>query len=163
MNSTKPTPGPLDAQDIAILTELRAIYDHVDPAPLTLTERTKYAMTVHMLEAEVAELTAMPMALVRSDVAERVGTINFSGSSMSLMVSVSTEATGVRVDCWVTVPGALVEIHPTGNGVEDERSAVTDEQGRCDFSDLPAGPAHFIVWADAERTSRPIITPTVTL
>lgn len=163
MNSTKPTPEPLDAQDSAILVDLREVHTHLDPVPLSLPERVKYAMTVHMLEAEVAELTATPMALVRSEVGERVDNISFSGSSMSLMVSLSTEATGVRVDCWVTVPGALVEVHATGNGSDDERSAVTDEQGRCDFTDLPAGPAHFIVWADAERTSRPIITPTVTL
>ncbi len=163
MNSTKPTPGPLDAQDSVILSDLREIYTHLDPVPLTFPERVKYAMTVHMLEAEVAELTATPMALVRSEVGERVDNISFSGSSMSLMVSLSTEAAGVRVDCWVTVPGALVEIHATGNDVDDERSAVTDAQGRCHFIDLPTGPAHFIVWADAQRTSRPIITPKVTL
>jgi len=163
MNNIKPTSGPLDASDSAILTDLREVHTLLDPVPLTLAERMKYAMTVHMLEAEVAELTATPMALVRSDVGERVDNISFSGSSMSLMVSLSTEASGVRVDCWVTVPGALVEVHATGNGRGDERSAVTDEQGRCDFTDLPAGPAHFIVWAHPERTSRPIITPTVTL
>ncbi len=163
MNSTKPTPGPLDAHDSSILTDLREVYSQVDPVPLTLSERVKYAMTVHMLEAEVAELTSMPMALVRSDVAERVDNISFSGSSMSLMVSLSTEPTGVRVDCWVTVPGAIVEVHATGHDTDDERSAVADAQGRCEFTDLPAGPAHFIVWADAERASRPIITPTVNL
>lgn len=163
MNSTQATPGPLDAQDSAILREIREVYTYLDPAPLTLAERMKYAMTVQMLEAEVAELTATPMALVRSDVGERVDNISFSGKSISLMVSLSNEADGVRVDCWVTVPGALVELHATGNDVEGERSAVTDEQGRCHFTDLPAGPAHFIVWADEARTSPPIITPTVTL
>ncbi len=163
MNSTNPTPGPLDADDSTILTDLREVYSQVDPVPLTFPERVKYAMTVRMLEAEMAELTAMPMALVRSDVGERVDNISFSGSSMSLMVSLSTEPTGVRVDCWVTVPGAIVEVHAIGLGADDERSAVADAQGRCEFTALPAGPAHFIVWADPERTSRPIITPTVTL
>ncbi len=156
-------PGPLDAEDAHILTELREVYRRLDPVPASLPERIKYAMTVRMLEAEVAELTAMPMATVRSSSAEQIDTISFSGSTMSLMVSLLTEPGGVRVDCWASEGGAVVEVRCAADSEESERVEVCDEHGRCAFVDLPSGPAHFIVWADESKSSTPIITPTINL
>ena len=156
-------PGPLDAADARILTELREVYGRMDPVPASLPERLKYAMTVQMLEAEVAELTAMPMATVRSNSVEQIDTISFSGSSMSLMVSLVTESTGVRVDGWASQGGAVVEIRFTVDGEAQERAVVCDEHGRCVFEELPSGPAHFIIWSDESKSSTPIITPTITL
>lgn len=155
--------GPLDAQDVQVLTELREVYARLDPVPAALPERTKYAMTVRMLEAEIAELTAVPMAEVRSASVERVDTISFTGSAMSLMVSLLAEAEGVRVDCWASQGGAVVEVRFNRDVEQTERSQVCDEQGRCSFSDLPSGPAHFIVWVDEGKGSPPIITPTIDL
>lgn len=159
--------GPLDEVDERILAEIREISSHVDPAPASLTERVKYAMTVRMLEAEVAELTQMPMAVVRSEVGEKVESISFSSSRLSLMVSLTTETDGIRVDCWVTQGGALVEVHVNGSTAEVPaeagRARVCDEHGRCVFSGLPAGPAHFIVWPDKDKLAQPIITPTINL
>ncbi|MGB3761894.1 MAG: hypothetical protein WA966_01640 [Ornithinimicrobium sp.] len=156
-------PGPLDATDVQILAELREVYARIDPVPASLPERLKYAMTVQMLEAEVAELTAMPMATVRSSSAEQIDTISFSGSSMSLMVSLVTDSAGVRVDGWASQGGAVVEIRFTDDGEPQERVVVCDEHGRCVFEDLPPGPAHFIIWSDESKASTPIITPTITL
>lgn len=155
--------GPLDDHDVQVLTDLREVYARLDPVPAALPERTKYAMTVRMLEAEVAELTALPMAEVRSASVERVDTISFTGSTMSLMVSLLTESDGVRVDCWASQGGAVVEVRVNRDDEQTERSQVCDEQGRCSFSDLPSGPAHFIVWANQEKASSPIITPTIDL
>ncbi len=163
MSLPLPQPGPLDAQDARILTELREVYGRIDPVPASLPERLKYAMTVQMLEAEVAELIAMPMVTVRSSSVEQVDTISFSGSSLSLMVSLFTDPGGVRVDCWASQSGAVVEVRFTADGEAPERVEVCDEHGRCAFVDLPSGPAHFIVWSDESRSSTPIITPTINL
>lgn len=155
--------GPLDEEDGQILAELREVYGRMDPVPASLPERLKYAMTVRMLEAEVAELTAMPMATVRSSSAEQTDTISFSGSSMSLMVSLVTDAGVVRVDCWASQGGAVVEVRFSADGEPQERVVVCDEHGRCAFVDLPSGPAHFIMWSDESKSSTPIITPTINL
>ncbi|MGB3829416.1 MAG: hypothetical protein WA962_11645 [Ornithinimicrobium sp.] len=163
MNPPLSPPGPLDEKDAEILAALREVYRSVDPAPASLPERLKYAMTVRMFEAEVAELMAMPGAAVRSSSAEQVDTISFSGSSMSLMVSLSNDPGGVRVDCWVSQGGAVVEVRCADCAESAERSEVCDEHGRCAFIDLPSGPAHFIVWVDESKSSTPIITPTIDL
>lgn len=168
MTTSTEATGPLDHHDEQILAEIREITSRVDPVPAALTERVKYAMTVRMLEAEVAELTQMPMAAVRSEVGEKVDSISFSGSRLSLMVSLTVESDGVRVDCWVTHGGALVEVHVNGDRAggtpsEAERGQVCDEHGRCVFRGLPPGPAHFIVWPDKDKLAQPIITPTITL
>ncbi|MGB5952492.1 MAG: hypothetical protein WBG57_08285 [Ornithinimicrobium sp.] len=158
--------GALDEHDARVLAEIREVVSLVDPVPPALAERVKYAMTVRMLEAEVAELTAMPMAMARSTEGERVDSISFSGSNLSLMVTMSSDADGVRVDCWVTHGGALVEVRLSGDGVSlegNDLEEVCDAHGRCAFTGLPSGPAHFIVWADEDKLTRPIITPTITL
>ena len=172
MNEPLSEPGPLDVDDARILTDMREVYRRLDPVPATLVDRITYAMTVRLLEAEVAELTRMPMAQVRSESGDRFDTISFSGSRLSLMVSISTEAPasedpttdpGVRVDCWVSVGGAVVEIRPSGDGAGQARSEVCDENGRCVFTHLPGGPAHFIVWSDPAKDSPPTMTPTIDL
>ncbi len=158
--------GHLDAHDARILAEIREISSRVDPVPASLTERVKYAMTVRMLEAEVAELIRMPMAVARSEVGEKVDSISFTGSRLSLMVTLTTEDDGVRVDCWVTHGGALVEVHVNsreGDGASPDAGEVCDEHGRCVFTGLPSGPAHFIVWPDKDKLVQPIITPTIDL
>lgn len=163
--------GALDAGDEHVLSEIREIASRIDPVPAQLPEHIKYVMTVRMLEAEVAELTKMPMAVARSEAGERVDSISFSGSSLSLMVTMSSDADGVRVDCWVTNGGALVEVRFSSSGEESEgesapegkREEICDEHGRCAFTGLPPGMAHFIVWPDANRLTPPIITPTINL
>lgn len=158
--------GYLDADDARILAEIREISSRLDPVPASLTERVKYAMTVRMLEAEVAELIRMPMAVARSEVGEKVDSISFTGTRLSLMVTLTTEADGVRVDCWVTHGGALVEIHVNGReggAASPDAGEVCDEHGRCVFTGLPPGPAHFIVWPDKDKLEQPIITPTIDL
>jgi len=172
MNEPQSEPGPLDEGDARLLTDVREIYRRLDPVPATLVDRIKYAMTVRLLEAEVAELTRMPMALVRSESSDRFDTISFSGSRLSLMVSISAETSdpgdvtaepAVRVDCWVSVGGAVVEIRPAGESAGQNRSEVCDENGRCVFANVAPGPAHLIVWSSAAKDSPPTMTPTVEL
>jgi hypothetical protein len=165
-------PGGLDAHDVQILAEMRDVYRRLDPVPATLLDRVKYAMTVRLLEAEVAELTRMPAAAVRSESSDRFDSISFTGSRLSLMVSIAPQQPGlagerddaaVRIDCWVSVGGAVVEIRSAGGTAEQGLSQVCDEHGRCVFEHVPSGPAHFIVWSSAEKDSTPTMTPTIDL
>jgi len=171
MTEHRGEPGPLDDSDAQILTELREVYRRLDPVPATLVDDIKYSMTVRLLEAEVAELMRMPAAQVRSESGDRFDSISFSGSRLSLMVSVSAEAAaadttddpGVRIDCWVSVGGAVVQVRTSGEAPDVERSQVCDENGRCVFTQVARGPAHFIVWPTAQKDSAPTMTPTIDL
>ncbi|MGB7449990.1 MAG: hypothetical protein WA892_12790 [Ornithinimicrobium sp.] len=174
MNEALSEPGGLDAQDEQILTEVREIYRRLDPVPATLLDRVKYAMTVRLLEAEVAELTRMPISAVRSEPSDRFDSISFTGSRLSLMVSISPqdrdagasahgEDAAVRIDCWVSVAGAVVEVRSSGAEAGQSASQVCDDNGRCVFEHVGAGPAHFIVWSSPAKDSPPTMTPTIDL
>ncbi|WP_194288549.1 hypothetical protein [Ornithinicoccus halotolerans] len=156
----------LDTDDERILGGVRELYERLDPVPPDLMQQVKYALTVAMLEAEVAELTRTPAALARSttEPGERLRTVNFTGQRLSLMVTVGEEEPDGtrRLDCWVTLGGALLEVHPHGEG-QRVRTATADEFGRLVLSDIPSGPAHFLVWPGPDHEGRPVITPTIDL
>ena len=156
----------IDARDIANLGQIRDLFAHADPVPGDLAERMKFAITVHALHAEVAEL--MDSALLTTRGADSkveptpTDSVTFTAASVSLMVSASpsgqddTDAR-VRVDGWVTSPGAQVEAVTT----EGSRSAISDANGRFVLDDLPHGPVHFVITDPDNEDVRPVITPTI--
>jgi len=150
-----------NAEDFAaaVLPQIRDMWSRLDPVPAGLTDDIKYALTVKLLEAEVAELTQAPMLVSRGEAAEKTRSMTFTGSSLSLMVRVSDEGEGLRLDCWITQGAAEVELH-AGDVVVTRQS---DEFGRLVFDDVPRGPVHFIVWPGAGRQGRPLMTPSVDL
>ena len=156
----------IDARDIANLSQIRDLFAHADPVPSDLAERMKFAITVHALHAEVAEL--MDSALLTTRGADSkveptpTDSVTFTAASVSLMVSASpsdqddTDAR-VRVDGWVTSPGAQVEAVT----IEGSRSAISDANGRFVLDDLPHGPVHFVITDPDNEDVRPVITPTI--
>ena len=171
----------IDARDLANLAQVRDLFAHADPVPSDLAERVKFAITVHALHAEVAEL--MDSALLTTRGAEAAveptptDSVTFTAASVSLMVTAgpsdasdasdawdASDASGsgragdrVRVDGWVTVPGAQVEAVTT----EGSSSVVSDANGRFVLDDLPHGPVHFVVTDPGNEDMRPVITPTI--
>lgn len=156
----------IDARDIANLAHVRDLFAHADPVPSDLAERIKFAITVHALHAEVAEL--MDSALLTTRGAEAAveptptESVTFTAASMSLMVSSgpmdSDESEDrVRVDGWVTTPGARVEAVTS----EGSSSVISDANGRFVLDDLPHGPVHFVVTDPGNDDTRPVITPTI--
>lgn len=154
----------IDERDLANLRQVRALYSHADPVPVDLTERIKFALTVQALHAEVAELMDSALLATRGTAAEVEPTptesITFSAASVSLMVTANeSDLEGrVRIDGWVTTPGAHVEAVT----VEGSASVNTDANGRFVLDDLPHGPVHFVIRsAPDDETARPVITPTI--
>lgn len=156
----------IDARDIANLSHVRDLFGHADPVPSDLAERVKFAITVHALHAEVAEL--MDSALLTTRGAEvtveptPTESVTFTAASLSLMVSAGpTDADEledrVRVDGWVTTPGARVEAVTA----EGSSSVISDANGRFVLDDLPHGPVHFVVTGPDNEDTRPVITPTI--
>ncbi|MDN5765946.1 MAG: hypothetical protein L0H96_09975 [Humibacillus sp.] len=156
----------IDERDVVNLRSVRDLFAHADPVPSDLTERMKFAISVQALHAEVAELIDSALLVTRGPetAVEPTPTdsVTFTAASVSVMVSwgaSDTSGTGerVRVDGWVTTPGAQVEA-VTADG---SRSATSDTNGRFVLDDLPHGPIHFLVTNPANLDNRPVITPTI--
>jgi hypothetical protein len=156
----------IDARDIANLGHVRDLFGHADPVPSDLAERVKFAITVHALHAEVAELMDSALLTTRGAEAKVEPTptesVTFTAASMSLMVSAgpmdSDESEDrVRVDGWVTTPGARVEAVTSEGSI----SVISDANGRFVLDDLPHGPVHFVVTDPGNDDTRPVITPTI--
>ena len=156
----------IDARDITNLGHVRDLFGHADPVPSDLAERVKFAITVHALHAEVAEL--MDSALLTTRGAETTveptptESVTFTAASLSLMVSAGPMDSDeledrVRVDGWVTAPGARVEAETA----EGRSSVISDANGRFVLDDLPHGPVHFVVTDPGNEDTRPVITPTI--
>ncbi|MDN5797878.1 MAG: hypothetical protein L0H79_19330 [Intrasporangium sp.] len=155
----------IDERDFATLGHLRDLYDRADPVPAGLGERLKFAITVQALHAEVAELTQSALLATRGTSRQvestRIDSVTFSAPSVGLMVSVSQSEDReghVRIDGWVTRPGAVVE------AVMEDRAvtAGADANGRFVVHDLPHGPIHFVIRVDpSDPKARPVITPTI--
>ena len=156
----------IDARDIANLGHVRDLFGHADPVPSDLAERIKFAITVHALHAEVAELMDSALLTTRGAEAKVEPTptesVTFTAASMSLMVSAgpmdSDESEDrVRVDGWVTTLGARVEAVTSEGSI----SVISDANGRFVLDDLPHGPVHFVVTDPGNEDTRPVITPTI--
>ncbi|GAB3888408.1 carboxypeptidase-like regulatory domain-containing protein [Terrabacter terrigena] len=159
----------IDARDLDNLGHVRDLFAHADPVPSDLAERVKFAITVHALHAEVAELMDSALLTTRGGETKVEPTptesVTFTAASVSLMVSASPSdaadtddaADRVRVDGWVTTPGAQVEAVTN----EGSRTAVSDANGRFVLDDLPHGPVHFVVTDPGNDETRPVITPTI--
>src|SRR3954447_15907782 len=156
----------IDARDIANLNQVRDLFRHADPVPSDLAERIKFAITVHALHAEVAEL--MDSTLLSTRGAEAMveptptDSVTFTAASVSLMVSSGpsdADDTGdrVRVDGWVTTGGAQVEAVTTEGSV----AAISDASGVVVRDALPHGPVHLVVTDPGNHDMRPVITPTI--
>lgn len=157
----------IDERDVENLAAIRGLYARTDPMPTGLVERMKFAISVHALHAEVAELMDEALLVTRApDVGELVPTptesVTFSAPSVSLMVSISPAANPdeVRLDGWVTRGGCEVDVvHSTGT-----TSLTSDENGRFVVESLPRGAVHFLIRIDpGNPDARPVITPTVQL
>jgi hypothetical protein len=159
----------IDARDIANLHHVRDLFRHADPVPGDLAERIKFAITVHALHAEVAELMDSALLTTRGADAKveptQTDSVTFTAASVSLMVSAGPADSDdtddvddrVRVDGWVTTPGAQVEAVTT----EGSSTAISDANGRFVLDDLPHGPVHFVVTDPGNVDMRPVITPTI--
>ncbi|MEO7132179.1 MAG: hypothetical protein ABIZ07_12470 [Dermatophilaceae bacterium] len=156
----------IDAIDEANLAAIRDLFARTDPVPAQLTERLKFAITVHALHAEIAELTDSALLVTRGgapDVDSLAPTptesVTFTAASVSLMVTISaSDGVQVRIDGWVTSPGARIDV------VTAEGTTVVDADadGRFVLDHVPHGPVHYVIRTDEDDTeNRPVITPTI--
>ena len=148
----------LDALDERALALVRAHLDRVDPVPVDLVARVKFAMTVASLEAEVAHLMndGLTVGATRTTDYDRASTVTFESAGLSIMVTLEpVERDVVRVRGWVTAPGADVEIRERSRSQE----TTTDDEGRFVFERVDHGSVHLVIRRHDEPGARPVITP----
>lgn len=159
---------PLDADDAAVLAELRDLHDHLDPVPDGMVDRVVHAVAWHEVQAEVARIIEHGDHLVgaRGDSTTERRTMTFSGTSVSVTVMVTEQGAGRRrVDGWATaedaddaddMDGLVVRLRHLGA----TQHVPVDADGRFEFGDVEAGPAQFVLEHDDQAL---LVTPTVDL
>ncbi len=150
----------IDDLDLRALTTLRAVYQANDPVPPGLAERSKFAMTVAALEAEVAEMMSTPLeaAGARSAQYDRASTITFSSDHLSAMITIEVvDGATARVSGWVTTGSTAIELRERSRTQE----TTTDDEGRFAFASVERGMVHLVMRRLDAPDSRPVITPAI--
>lgn len=160
--------APVDEEDRATLAEVRRLYEQLDPVPVGLVERVRFALLLEQMDTEVAKLVeeSVPLAGVRGAVAEtteQARTVIFESSALTVMVTVSpTGQDRLRVDGWLSpADGYRVEVRSTDLQLRTD----SDADGRFVVPDLPRGLFRMVIWPPT-GTGRPdnppvVITPSV--
>ncbi|MFC7945172.1 MULTISPECIES: hypothetical protein [Microbacterium] len=123
-------------EDAQVFARLRSLWSEVDPMPAGLIDRMVAAVAADGLNREYALLTLVEgqLGAVRGE-ADAL-TLQFSDGSTSILLHVTTTASGRRrVDGWVDT--AAAEIVLTQG--EKTRSITPEETGRFVFDDVPPG------------------------
>ncbi|ROS76766.1 hypothetical protein [Cellulomonas sp. PhB143] len=148
---------PMDDVDEQLLADLARLYAAVDPVPEGLALRSLFTATLAGLESEVLELVDAPAALatVRGEAPVEARTITFTSESATIMITLSPDDGGVRVDGWVAPAGELqVELRSPG----EVRRTTTDHDGRFVLTRTGRGPASLVVRRpDGTAVSSPVI------
>ena len=152
--------GPLDSLDAELLDQIRDLYAAADPMPPDLPERIKFSLALRDLEVEVASLAAREFQPLASRGEEQSRTVTFDSDSLTIMIRIDSNGDGtVRVDGWLAPPQRReiemrTEISPL--------TALTDEQGRFAFANVPCGKAQLMVRPAKDGpsgSSRSVVTP----
>ena len=157
----------------ALLADLRAMWEEIDPVPPGLATRALFRLEVEAvlaadtLEAELMRLEE-PLSLAGArgaeTASETASSITFSSTSLTVMVTVSpATAHRRRLDGWIAPSAALrIELRTT-TGVEETRA---DDDGRFVFADVPAGLVQLTIQPTegaAIHLAGPVRTPAVEL
>ena len=151
--------GRLDADDLALLDAVRALWEARDPVPEGLAGRIEFALTLDALETEVATLTQVDLAKAgsRAGETETVRTVTFSTETLDAMVTLTDAPDGtVRVDGWIA-PGAPMRVELVVAG--STLTVDADEDGRFVLEAVPKGLAKFAL----HPGGRTVLSPTIEL
>lgn len=152
----------VDADDVRILDRVAAMYETLDPVPISLIDRIQFGITLDALHADIAQLQrSNDLAGVRSEESTQAQTITFASANLTTMVIITpTLADRARIDGWV-VPGIAVEVELRLLG--GSQHMVADEDGRFVFEDVPRGLGQFILRRPDAPGQAPVITPSIEL
>ena len=154
---------PFDETDVALLAQLRAVYDRHDPPPSGLVDWVTLVLSLDDMDVQMCRLTSELSALATRTGEENASTITFENSDLTIMLRLEERGDGqLRVDGWIAPATEQdVEIR-TG---EQTLTTQADTHGRFAFDRVPRGLAHLILRSPRSRTEgrRTIVTQPVVL
>lgn len=154
---------PIDGTDLDVIGAVGRLFDAVDPVPVGLVDRVRFAMALEHINAEVSRMreeSALDMAVVRGD--EQSRTITFESTSLTIMITLSEGPTGARrFDGWCAPPAAhVIELRTAAGSFVAE----ADDQGRFVIDRVPSGLAQLVIRLAPDPTGaapRSVITPAI--
>jgi hypothetical protein len=151
--------APIDELDLDVLQRTARMFGALDPVPAGLVDRVNFGLTLEALHAEVAELQrSASLAGVRAEADSTGETVTFSSSSLTTMITVTpTSGDRMRIDGWIA-PSAVVSVELRAR--TGSRHAVSDEDGRFVFEDVPRGLVQFVLRPDADERHT-VVTPAI--
>jgi hypothetical protein len=134
---------PFDEDDVEVLDQLRAAFDERDPVPEGLTDWVTLALSLDVVDVQIARLSSEPLALATRASEDTAHTITFENNDVTVMLRLEEHVDAhLRVDGWIAPAGAYdVEIR-TGERI---LSTVADEFGRFAFDQVARGLAHVVL------------------
>ncbi len=133
---------PVDERDFAVLRDVRAVWDAVDPPPEHLSDWVLFAMDSALAEVELLKATGRrELVAARGD--ESTRSITFDGSCLTVVVTLTPAPDGaVRLDGWIAPPAAYsVELRTPGGLL----AVRADERGRFVFDRVERGMVQLLV------------------
>jgi hypothetical protein len=156
--------GPLDELDAAILRQVRAAYEVVDPPPMDLNTLSRFAIQLTDVDIEVCRLYEDVRSTAGARATNLARRVTFEADSMTIMVAIERRDTGVRVEGWLAPPARLrVELRTSagaGGGQGETSDLLADEYGHFVFDRIRPGPAQLAIHRSASST---VVTPPITL
>ena len=148
----------LTEEELGLLDELRGLYTELDAMPPNLVAHTHFALELDDVGFQLARPDPhREFAGAASRGADQAQYIPFESDVLTMIVSVGRNDDDTRrVDGHVTPPGVHSVRIRTSAGVLDTES---DEDGRFQLDQLPAGPTQFLVRVG----DTPVVSPAVTI
>jgi hypothetical protein len=154
---------PLDALDRTVLRRLRAAWSILDRPPGDLDARVAFAIDLADTDIEVAHTID---ALAGARAAGPSRTVAFDSRGLSIMVVITEEAVGLRIDGWCAPPGRRrIELRTGSPGPDGRRHPYTvdsDGSGRFALLGVPHGLAQLLLRGTG-RSRRRVVTPSIVL
>jgi len=153
-----------DESDLALLDEVRELFQAADPMPASLPDRIRFWLAVRDLEVEAARLCAEDgQAVLAVRGAEQSRTITFDSDSLTIMIRVEANQDGtVRIDGWLApAQSRTIELRT----VAETLTADADDGGRFAFRRVPRGTAQLVVRTGREpgRPGPAVVAPALVL
>lgn len=145
-----------DEDDARLFARLRSLWGEVDPVPAGLIDRMVAAVAADGLNREYALLTLVEgqLGMVRGETDAL--TLQFSDGSTSILLHVTTTASGRRrIDGWVDTAAAEIVVLQG----ERERRTTPAETGRFVFDEVPSGLSRVRLTATVGDETRTLETP----
>ncbi|EOD58686.1 hypothetical protein [Amycolatopsis vancoresmycina] len=143
----------MTSSEDAVLRRIRDLWSAVDPPPPLLADWALFALEPAGPDIEILKTCGCrEPATTRGG--ERTHSMTFEGTSRTVVLTVTQSAADtIRVDGWLTPPGAVAVELRTADG---PRPARSDEQGRFAFDGVARGPVQLVV-----RDRGTALTPSV--